>query len=473
MSLRSRLILTHVLIILLTLVIAAIGLLFILRNFQNEVEFARLEDAAIPLAVQARALVQANTPPLEILTRLQTSAEGVGNILLITQRGVVLADTTYGLTAKNITGNPPKRPDRQVGFLRGEFTVKETGKKFLYAAVAAGQLRGQAVFLALATNEPSFFSMLDDIGPSLLFAGAVALVISFAFALLLARSIAGPIARLTRGTEAIARGQYDHRVPDSGRDEIARLASSFNTMAQQVQRARQMEKDFVADVSHELKTPLTSIQGFAQAFLDGAVVDMDGARRAAQTIFDETARMARLIGDLLTLARLESGQIPLTRAQIDLRDVLPRWVERFQARAHARDEKIVTIIDALPLITGDAGRLEEVISNLIDNAIKYNRAGGTVTLTAQLESPSAVTRRGAATRGPARVQISVADTGEGIPAADLPRVFERFYRGDKARVAGGTGLGLAIAHEIIAAHGGEITVASEKNRGSVFTAKEE
>jgi signal transduction histidine kinase len=261
-----------------------------------------------------------------------------------------------------------------------------------------------------------------------------------------------------------------------GHDEIGRLAQSFNTMAAQVQSARQMEKDFVANVSHELKTPLTSIQGFAQAILDGTAQDGESARRAAHTIFDEAARMARLVGDLLTLARFESGQLPMARETLDLNDLLPRWVNRFQARVTAAGGTITTVFDPLPEIIGDAGRLEQVVANLVDNALKYNRPGGAVTVTAKSNAIVSATkssilawRRVAAPPPQQWVTISVADSGEGIPPEDLPRLFERFYRGDKARVAGGTGLGLAIAQEIITAHGGTINVASEAGRGSTFT----
>jgi signal transduction histidine kinase len=297
-------------------------------------------------------------------------------------------------------------------------------------------------------------------------------------AIVLARSIARPLTRLTRATEAIAQGEYDHRVEMHGSDEIGRLATSFNTMAERVQLSRQMEKDFVANVSHELKTPLTSIQGFAQAILDGAVQNMQGAQHAAQTIFDETTRMTRLVGDLLTLARLESGQIPLAHETIDLAQSLPIWVERFRPRADALKQTLVTIIDPLPLIVGDAGRLEQVVANLIDNALKYNQPGGTVTITAKhprsentvKTTRSTVTLRRRELEPPPApwVTLGFTDTGDGISSEDLPRLFERFYRGDKARVAGGTGLGLTIANEIVRAHGGKIQVTSEKGQGSTF-----
>ncbi|CAG0947337.1 two-component system, OmpR family, sensor histidine kinase ResE [Anaerolineae bacterium] len=477
MSLRTRLVLTHVFIILLTLAILAVALAFILRDYQRQVQLSRLGDAVIPLAFQARAMAQNDVAPREILARLQPQAGDVGNVMVVTDKGLVLADAANGLTNRNIALTPLARTEAPKGFVWGAAQTRSNTRPLLYAAISVGQLKGQNVYIALAVQERPLFNVLDEIGASLFIAGSITLIVSLLVALLLARSIAGPLSRLTRATEAIARGQYDHRVQAKGSDEIGRLAASFNTMAEQVQRSRQMEKDFVANVSHELKTPLTSIQGFAQAILDGAVADIAGAQRAAQTIYDETARMARLVGDLLTLARLESGQIEIEHATIDLADVLPRWVERLQPRANAANAQLVTVVEPLPCIAGDAGKLEQVITNLVDNAIKYNRPGGAVTVTARTHAPSvpsviksSVLRRRTVIQPETHwVTIAIADTGFGIPQEDLPRLFERFYRGDKARVAGGTGLGLSIAKEIVAAHGGKITVQSETGQGTTFT----
>ncbi len=474
MSLRTRLILTHFFIILITLAIIAVSMVFILRQYQVDIQRARLGDAVVPLAFQARAMFSSGVTARDALSRLDVQAGNVGRVMIITDKGLVLADGANGLVGRIVRfGRPIARQD----YVWGEQVVrtKEGVRTLLFVAIPAGQIGGQNIYVALVQTELPFFRVLDELGVSLFIAGGVTLLVSLLVALLLARSIAGPIVRLTRGTEAIARGQYDHRVQAGGADEINRLAKSFNTMAEQVQNSRQMEKDFVANVSHELKTPLTSIQGFAQAILDGAVTDMIGARRAAQTIFDETGRMTRLVGDLLTLARFESGQIPLARESVDLARLVPIWVERFRPRASALGESIVTVLDPVPSITGDAGRLEQVITNLIDNALKYNQPGGSVTVTAKnsMESKSknvVPLRRRAGEAAPAQwVTIAVSDTGAGIPKEDLPRLFERFYRGDKARVGGGTGLGLSIANEIIRAHGGRIEVQSVQGQGSTFT----
>jgi signal transduction histidine kinase len=474
MSIRTRLILTHFFVILLTLTIIAVSLVFILRDYQRQIQLSRLGDAVIPLAIQARVMFLNNVSPKDVQNRLEPLAGDLGNVMIVNAKGLVLADTANGLTNRTISLNPAARAEAQRGFFWGSERLRN-GRLLLFAALAAGQTAGQPVYIALDAVERPLFGTLDEIGASLLIAGGITLLVSLLVALLLARSIAGPITHLTRGTEAIARGQYDHRVKASGGDEIGRLGQSFNIMAEQVERSRRMEKDFVANVSHELKTPLTSIQGFAQAILDGAVPTMEGVHHAAQTIFDETARMTRLVGDLLTLARFESGQIPLAHEMVDLGQLLPLWVERFRPRASELGESITAVIEPLPAIQGDAGRLDQVVTNLIDNALKYNRTGGTVTVTAKETEMSPPRGAGVLWRrlgdhpSAKWVSVAVSDTGAGIPKDDLPKLFDRFYRGDKARAAGGAGLGLSIADEIVRAHGGHIEVQSEPGQGSQFT----
>jgi signal transduction histidine kinase len=475
-SLRTRLIFTHILVILITLTIVAVSLFFILRAYQRDIQLARLGDAVVPIAFQARAMFLAGVAPKDVMTRLEEQASGVGDVIIVTNKGLVLADAANGLTNRSIGVAQLEKRGTPPGFVWGAYQQKNVARDLLYVAVAVGQSGGQNVYVGLAARERPLLAVLDDIGVSLAIAGVVTLIISLLVALLLARSIARPITRLTQATEAITRGQYDHRVDAKGNDEIGRLATSFNSMAEQVQRSRQMEKDFVADVSHELKTPLTSIQGFSQAILDGAVQEMEGAHRAAQTIFDEAARMSRLVGDLLTLARLESGQMPLAHDRIELSQLLPNWIERLRPRVEAAGVTMTAMIDHIPSTTSDASRLEQVVTNLVENAIKYNHPGGSVTVTAKTEThenrgkSSLIARRKfAESPAPQWIRIAVTDTGTGISAEDLPRLFDRFYRGDKARVAGGTGLGLSIAKEIVTAHGGTLTVESKLGQGSTFT----
>ena len=455
-SLHSRLIFSYAFIIFLCLLLAGSALFALLRNYQARLTLARLADMAVPISFQVRKLSGEGASSAEIASYLKDQAEEMGiAILLFNERGEVLEDTSGRMRGRKIK-LPLEHALWGKRLLRwGRYEPPSTAP-LLFAALPAGQTAdGARLWVALAAPSKGPLAIWADLAPKLLIAGLVSLLISILVALILSYSIAKPLAQLTHASEEIARGHYDQEIPVRGSDEVARLARSFNRMAREVKRARQRERDFVADISHELKTPLTSVQGFSQALLDGTVEEMEGVRRAAQIIHEEADRMARLVGELLELSKLESGQIELARGPLNLTELLRRCVARFTARAEEAGIRLRVDLPALPLIHGDPDRLERVFSNLLDNAIKFTPEGGKVDLTAR--------------KGDEAIEVTVADTGVGIPREDLPHIFERFYRGDRSRRAGGTGLGLAIAREIVIAHGGKIEVKSEVGRGTRFT----
>ena len=223
-------------------------------------------------------------------------------------------------------------------------------------------------------------------------------------------------------------------------------------------RVETIKRDFVANVSHELRTPLASIKGYSETLLDGGMDDRDTLREFLRVIDRHATRMSRLIDDLLILSRLESHQMTIVAAPIDLGELVFSTVKGFDKQSRDKGISLAVIVpEDLPKALGDRDRLEQVMVNLLDNAIKYTPSGGSVSVSACLETGN--------------VRVDVEDTGIGIPADDISRIFERFYRVDKARSRelGGTGLGLAIVKHIIQGHNGRLNVESRPGKGSVFS----
>ncbi len=235
----------------------------------------------------------------------------------------------------------------------------------------------------------------------------------------------------------------------------------------ELRRLETIRKDFVANVSHELRTPLTSIKGYVEALLDGAKDDPKMAANFLDIILKQSDRLNLIIGDLLELSHIESGRVSFRQDPIDLRAVIDRALSTIKPLAEKKGHRLVTFLeDAVPSIAGDEDRLVQVMTNLLDNAVKYTPLGGTITVAARRASKP---RTGDRPAGEA-LELSVSDTGIGIPETDRPRVFERFYRVDKARSRelGGTGLGLAIVKHIVEGHGGEVWVEANEPKGSRF-----
>ena len=219
---------------------------------------------------------------------------------------------------------------------------------------------------------------------------------------------------MTNAAEEIAHGNYEQEVPVAGPKEVKGLAISFNQMSKQVKHSQQMLRDFVADVSHELRSPLTSIKGFAQAIVDGTAKGKEAQLKAATVIEDESKRMMRLVEELLEFSRLESGQITMIKEPVDLKELLQQCYEIFLLHAEEKGIKLRTDIEPLPPVIGDIDRLEQVFSNLLDNALKHTPSGGDIRIIARQPHPNFV-------------EIAITDTGPGISGEQMRHVFERFY----------------------------------------------
>jgi signal transduction histidine kinase len=284
---------------------------------------------------------------------------------------------------------------------------------------------------------------------SLILAAAVGGVLAALVAFLLARRIARPVRRVAEASRSLARGENPELVPVEGATELATLATAFNDLAQQLARAREAERSFLLSVSHELKTPLTAIRGYAEAVQDGAI----DPREAAVTVAQEAARLERLVHDLLDLARMNKTDFSVHQSEIDLTDVADDAVRRYEAQAADFGVELIAVNDGDAPAIADSDRVLQVVSNLVENALRLTPRGGAVRV---------VTAPG---------ELRVEDTGPGLEADDRTHAFERFYlheRYGRERPVG-TGLGLAIVKELTEAMGGTVSVESQPGRLTTFT----
>jgi signal transduction histidine kinase len=275
---------------------------------------------------------------------------------------------------------------------------------------------------------------------------------------LAARRITSPLSETMKAADALAEGDLSARVPEMGNGEFRHFARSFNRMAEALEVADQQRRELLADVAHELRTPLTIIQGNLEGLRDGVY---EASPEHLDLVLDETRKLSRLVDDLRLLTLAEAGQLPLDLQVLDVPQLLADVRDAFACQADEAGIALKVDVDGtLQPFVADPQRIGQVLGNLVANALRHTPDGGEVTLGAA-QAP-----------GGGGVLLWVADTGEGIPSEDLPRIFDRFWRGDPARThepGGGSGLGLAIAKSLVEAHGGRIRAESQLGQGTTVS----
>lgn len=370
-------------------------------------------------------------------------------IIVADNQGTVVGDSSGDVLGKKIEGLglgggvAITGSGRQIGTLY--FLTSET------TGMGMGRMMGRQAAANTVTGEEDFLEKVND---SLWKTGLIAAAAALVIGLVLTRQITRPVKALISGVRHLAKGELAYRVDVRSHDEIGELADSFNHMADSLEKMEQSRRRLTADIAHELRTPLTIIEGTVDGIIDGV---FDADEEHLDSIREQTSRLTHLIGDLRDISLAESGQLKLNMAVTNINELVEQVVSRHEIQAL---KKNITFEMNRPEneleIRLDPLRIDQVISNLLTNAIRHTPPGGRITVSVSNRQTG--------------VEISVADTGEGISPDDLPRIFERFYRSgtSRARSEGGTGLGLAIVKQMTEAHGGSVRVESKPGDGSTF-----
>lgn len=483
-TLQHRLLFTHMLVTVAVLFVAALLVLIIQAPLRLENMVQRMAEWLQPTITLARsnftdALTNTSSDTTNrFLDYLRSQADAQNaRILLVTQPGGViifdsddrLAESTWSPGTRRSFDISPRRmrPDRMMGMMneatRGAVTLEAS--EWYFVSTMLLPLSDGTVDMVVLKPQPgilgTMWEAVTELPRGVLLGGLLALALTiFLLSRWTASSVTHSLAPLITGTQALADGNLAYRVDTThvSLNEVHALAASFNQMADRVQQSQRAQRDFIANVSHDLKTPLTSIQGFSQALLDGTAASPVVQQRAALIISQEAQRLTNLVEEVIDLARLEDGRLQLHLEHVDPNEIGAEVVESFAPRYEVSGVELVwTPAPIIGAMLADAARLRRALTNLLDNALEHTPTGGTVTLAVESAAEDA------------QVSFTVTDTGAGIPSAELERIWERFYRVDRARThRNGSGLGLAIVKEIVEAHGGTVGVASTEGQGSRF-----
>jgi len=443
---------------LLLIVIVSVGLMAYLTNLSTTREFQQYISRGNMMYTQSLA---------DSLGDLYAEEQGWNNIqetlrsltlstserMLVTDSsGIIIADTAVEWLGKE---------SEDVGLSNGTSITASgmtVGNLYLLTSGVMGMGRGhmggrssQTIPIVITAEE----DFLDQVNDSLWKVGLIAATVALVIGLILTRQITRPIRALISGARQLTKGELSYRVDVKSRDEIGELADSFNIMASSLEKGEQSRRQLTADIAHELRTPLTVIEGTVDGIIDG-VFKPDTEHLLS--IKEQSSLLTHLISDMRDISLAESGQLELNLAPTDIVELVRRMVSNYEINTIEKNVKIkLEEGTQIPEIGIDPVRIEQVISNLLTNAIRHTPPGGSITVTVK--------------NGEEGLKISVSDTGKGIATEDLPHVFERFYRSgsSRARKEGGTGLGLAIVKQMVEAHGGKVWVESKTGTGSIFS----
>ncbi len=472
--LQTKITLTYVCLTVLAVSVSTLLAGIVTRSYLIDRKIDELAERIAALVDLLPLEADQTTPALHrSLTRF-AHAMGV-RITLLDSVGTVLLDSEVPLERIPALENHLQRPeirDAARGGI-GNATRRSTtvNQDLLYVArrvrmPEAGGVLGRLRFLRVSARLDEVENMATTQRLAILLSGAVVLVGVIAVSIVLSRRITRPMVRIADAVERIRSGNLDTHIAVRGNDEIARVAQAVNEMVDklkgdivQLKKLERVRSEFFGNVSHELRTPIFSLQGFLETLMEGAVDDPQVNRAFLKKAYDHSVRLNSLLEDLMTISHIESGEMKMSFRYFNLHEFLTTLIEEYRTTAE-RNNVSLRLDPSTPQaveVLGDKERLRVVFENLLENAIKYNKPSGEVVVSYAKQNGT--------------VRIDVTDTGVGIGAEHLPRIFERFYRVDKnrSREVGGTGLGLAIVKHIVEAHGSSVHVESRVGKGSTFS----
>jgi two-component system, OmpR family, sensor histidine kinase BaeS len=328
------------------------------------------------------------------------------------------------------------------------------GNSGLVAAVPIGQVSGAVLLFRPESVVERAFHHVKWL---LVIAGLGGMLVALGMTVILSKRLASPLQQMANVAREMNEGNYTAKVPVTGDDEVGKLGVAINELAANLHHLDTSRKEFLADVAHELRTPMSYIRGYSQVLVEGLVESPEESKNYIQIIHDESIRLETLINDLFVLAQADAQMLQIEKQPMQFADVIDSVTQRMQKKAEDKGVTFRTQVSPLPIIEADPERLLQVLVNLVDNAIRYTPSGGSIEISQK--------------RLGDWVEVSVSDTGVGIPRDDLSYIWDRLYRVEKSRsrAGGGTGLGLAIVKQIVEAHGGTVHAESVENFGTTIS----
>lgn len=427
---------------------------------QEQTRLIRMADRLAEMAVTAE---EQYSPAVEYFFRQNINAhsqDGGSYIVVADARGQLIA----------CSDNCSRIIDRELVYQEAFSYVKEEKTRYLrigqvdlhhreeVLTVATPILRGGTFYGAVIIHLPVPFlsAAKNEVIRYFLFAFIIVSVISIILLLLVAERIIGPVRKVQRAARAVARGDFDTKLDIRSNDEIGELATDFNAMTLSLKNQDQNQRNFIGDLSHELRTPMTTISGFLEGIIDG-VIPKEETDKYLHIVLEETRRLSRLVNQLLELTRMESGSVPLEQKRFDLNELVRLVLIAAEQRIEDKRLRVSVDLPDEAWAYADPDQIRRVLNNLADNAIKFTPEEGTVAISVKLRN--------------GKYHVAVENSGAGIDPNELPHLFERFYKSDKSRGMdkSGAGLGLYMVRNILKQHGEDIRVESTPNEKTVFS----